>query len=231
MYNLLDAHPEISMVKPVRPEPKFFLKDDDYLKGVDYYIQKYFSEIPSEVKALGEKSTSYLEYAYLAKRIYEFFPQSKILVILRNPVDRAISNFNFSVQNGLETRTLTEVFLDNRPTPTTSKLTSVSAFAYVERGKYAKFITPYLIFSNQVQILILEELLKFPFLIREVYNFLQVDGDFTPATLNDRFNESEDYSESWKDLSSIRAKLSIYYQPHILAVEKIIGRQITLWHD
>ena len=40
LYNLLDEHPEIEMAKPVKPEPKFFMKDDLFEKGLDFYKEK-----------------------------------------------------------------------------------------------------------------------------------------------------------------------------------------------
>jgi hypothetical protein len=39
LYELLDRHPDVHMAKPLAPEPKFFLRDDEYARGLRYYSQ------------------------------------------------------------------------------------------------------------------------------------------------------------------------------------------------
>ena len=62
LYALLDRHPDIHMAKPLKPEPKFFLRDDEYAKGLEYYSKKWFEGVDAS-KIAGEKSTDYLESA------------------------------------------------------------------------------------------------------------------------------------------------------------------------
>ena len=45
VYHILDVHPDIYMAKPEKPEPKFFLVDEEYNKGIEYYLEKYFSNV------------------------------------------------------------------------------------------------------------------------------------------------------------------------------------------
>ena len=56
--------------------------------------------------AVGEKSTAYLENTEDAQKMKRLLPDLKVLFILRYPVDRAISNYRFSKQNGLESKSL-----------------------------------------------------------------------------------------------------------------------------
>ena len=44
LYNMLDGHPQVSMVHPVRPEPKFFMNEQLVAKGKDYYEETYFRD-------------------------------------------------------------------------------------------------------------------------------------------------------------------------------------------
>ena len=62
LWRLAGLHPAIVMAKPVRPEPKFFLVDDLYAKGLDWYSATWFAGIPPEQVA-GEKSANYMESA------------------------------------------------------------------------------------------------------------------------------------------------------------------------
>src|SRR6266576_1930600 len=90
LYRLLDEHPEIEMAKPLWPEPKFFLDDERYPLGLPYYESQFFSE--PETRVRGEKSTSYIESETAAQRIKATLPEAAVLVVLRDPVLRAISN-------------------------------------------------------------------------------------------------------------------------------------------
>ncbi len=109
LYHLLAGHPEIEMAVPVRPEPKFFLDDALYEKGLDHYERTFFAGKPGS-KIKGEKSTSYLEYEKVAARISSAFPDASILVVVRNPVERAMSHWRFSTQNGVESVSMEEAF-------------------------------------------------------------------------------------------------------------------------
>ena len=67
-----------------------------------------------------------------------------VLAILRDPVKRAISNWRFSTDNGLETRSLETALSENLAGPRAwdPSRTSVSPFAYLERGRYVDYLDP-----------------------------------------------------------------------------------------
>ncbi len=95
------------MAKPGAPEPKFFLVDDEYRKGLEYYSRKYFAKAGGR-QAVGEKSTNYLESSVAASRIREAVPAIKLVFAIRNPLERAYSNYLWSRKNGLETLSFEE---------------------------------------------------------------------------------------------------------------------------
>ena len=67
----------------------------------------------------------------------------RILVQLRDPVARAVSNWQLSTEHGLETRDLATALTANlRRTRArgTRRATSVSPYAYLERGRYAEHL-------------------------------------------------------------------------------------------
>src|SRR5438874_9396950 len=102
LYHLLDRHPDVYMAAPVTPEPKFFLVDRLYEKGLAYYASQWFAGAGNS-RLAGEKSTDYLESGAAAKRIARDLPRVKLVFILREPVDRAYSNYLWTRMNGLET--------------------------------------------------------------------------------------------------------------------------------
>lgn len=120
VYNYLSSHPDVYM-SPIK-EPNFFGSDikwenfrEDHKINTSIDFDKYFSNKilkqkhiafvedinlymklfrDSEgFKVLGEASTSYLYSSLAAKEIYEFNSSAKIIIILRDPVDRTISHY------------------------------------------------------------------------------------------------------------------------------------------
>jgi hypothetical protein len=135
LYRMLDQHPDICMATPMRPEPKYFLRqacDDD----MDSYRKAYFAR--PDAACLGEKSTSYIERPDAADRIARALPDATIVFVLRDPVDRALSNYRFSVMNGLEPLSLPDALdaEESRLNAPLAVATSVSPYAYVARGRY-----------------------------------------------------------------------------------------------
>src|SRR5262249_39356681 len=77
-------------VKIPKEEIHFF--DLHYDKGVDWY-QQQFSQKQSSLEVIGEKSPYYLFHPTAPKYVQELYPKMKLIVILRNPVDRAYSQY------------------------------------------------------------------------------------------------------------------------------------------
>jgi hypothetical protein len=228
LYDLLDQHPEVCMAKPVRPEPKFFLGDDTGDGAFGAYWEKHYPVLP-EHRAFGEKSTSYLEIPASSARMLERFPRAKALVILREPVERAVSNYYFSVKNGLETRTPEEAFLEKKPAPALSFTPSVSPFAYVERGIYVDYLRPWLdIFPrDQFHVLIYEELLRRPeTVLADLFGFLGVEPGFRPRLAEERVNTAA-FGQPFPD--GIRTELAQIYRKAKPGLEAFLGREIPYW--
>lgn len=219
------------MAKPVRPEPKHFLNDIEYAKGLSYYLEKYFNSSINSPLWVGEKGTSYLEYDFVATRILHFFSQARVLVILRNPTERALSNYFFSFENGLEKRTLRQVFIEEIPPPIISMETSVSPFSYIERGHYLYFLRPYInIFGENLKIVVFEELVGNKHMIKSIYDFLNVNSTFHPPSIYKKINENRYIGEK-KDLYEVQEKLRQYFRPHVAMLEDFLNRKIIAWHD
>src|SRR5206468_2663893 len=78
LYHLLDRHPDIYMAKPVKPEPKFFLVDQLYERGLEYYATTWFAAA-GDARLAGEKSTDYLESSAAADRIARDLPRVNLV--------------------------------------------------------------------------------------------------------------------------------------------------------
>jgi hypothetical protein len=84
----------------VPKETNFFT--DYFDKGMTYYRRTFFSKWKGE-KAAGEATPVYLFLPYMPKRIAKMLPEVKMLVILRDPVQRAFSHWWMNTTHGRET--------------------------------------------------------------------------------------------------------------------------------
>ena len=111
MHNWLSQHPNICMSDP--KEPQYF--EREYWKGIHFYKEQYFSHYQGE-KYWGESRVHNLIIKYVPERVKETFPDAKIIIMVRNPIDRYISAWNhFKVMRpGREIRSLDQCINDDQ---------------------------------------------------------------------------------------------------------------------
>ena len=184
LYYLLDQHPEISMARPVRPEPKFFIDSKKYDRGYVWYQETFFRGYGNG-KTLGEKSTSYIEYEKAAIRIAKYNPAAKFLIILRDPVQRALSNYRYSVENKVETLNFSQAILaeKERIASCENKDFSVKPYAYAKRGLYFNYIEKYLSYFpiEQFKVVQAEKLFQDDETYLSILRFLGVEEREVPS--------------------------------------------------
>ena len=97
LYIYLIKHPRI--LPCAYKEPMFFNKD--YALGLDWYLS-HFPVMPTEGNYLtGEATTRYIDHPQAAKRLYRHFPRAKFVIMMRNPVERTVSDYNLLVNRGV----------------------------------------------------------------------------------------------------------------------------------
>lgn len=226
LATLLDAHPQVTMARPARPEPKVFLSEEKSALGHAWYDATYFAHAAGE-QVLGEKSTSYLEDPAAARRAAAVLGEADILVMLRDPVQRAVSNWRFSTDNGLEQRPLEEAVTadltgDSAERSWAHTGASVSPYAYARRGRYSRYLAPWMAAFPGMQVLFLEELQADADGIGEVYAALGVDPSFRPPHANRAVNQS---GEEAPVLSAeFRRLLDDYYADDAVELRRLLRR-------
>lgn len=189
LYSYLEQHPEIYM-SPVK-EPRFFTPEiySTYNNAVRSggrkvpLTFKQYSQLFAGVQdetAIGEASTDYLYLAKSAARIKEKVPNAKLIVILRNPAERAFSAYCYQLRDGYETLSFEEAL---NVEGSRIKQGFRPGWHYQEVGFYHDRIKQYLdIFpAEQIKIYLYEELASDSIKVtREIYHFLGVDSDFIP---------------------------------------------------
>lgn len=222
LHDRLAAHPQIAMARPATPEPKVFLAAGPI--DADDYRARFFGHAADAI-ALGEKSTSYLESPTAPDRVAATLGSPQIVVQLRDPVARAVSNWSFSRDHGIEQRPLSEALRANLagPQPWDPSASSVSPFAYLERGCYATDLARWW-GRFPVFVQFLEEQLADPGRIGRLFGWLGVADDVRPDTGDRPINASSPVGD---DLDPVlEAELRDYFRDSDAALAEMLRRSL-----
>jgi hypothetical protein len=118
LHEVLLTHPQVFM--PAAKDLYFF--DRYYDRGFDWYLSQFASAQPNQ-RVVGEVCQDYLFCAEAPQRIYESLGDSRLMVTLRDPADRAFSSYLYMLKQGQRPGTFLEA-LDSRP-------------ELIEHGRYA----------------------------------------------------------------------------------------------
>lgn len=124
IYQVLAAHPQVFMA----PAKGVYYFDNHFDRGLDWY-RDHFQGAGDEA-VIGEISHGYLYSRDAADRIRQILPDAKLLVCLRNPIERAFSAYLDLVKNGLFSGTFADSLKDNP--------------SLLDRGDYATYLEMYL---------------------------------------------------------------------------------------
>ena len=92
IHNQLSKHPSICTA--IKGELHFFSRDENYNKGIDWYEKQFYCNEKKDIKHVGEKTPSYIFLEKAMIRIKKHYPDIKLIVVLREPISRAYSNYN-----------------------------------------------------------------------------------------------------------------------------------------
>lgn len=193
LFRSLTLHPDVFMSSP--KEPVFF--EAEWERGPRYYWEKYFTGWSGQ-PAVGEARPANLFLPFVPGRVRQLAPAARLIVVLRNPVDRAYSNWRLRRLDGLEPAGFAEAIRDNL-----ASLERGRSFAgeagerlwrdranrlrgpdglrvYVDLGYYAEQLSRYLeLFPRrQIKILWFEDLCtNTAEAVRDVWRFLDLDPE------------------------------------------------------
>jgi len=216
LFNCLKQHPDI--LPASKKEIHYFSQYFD--QSMDWYLE-HFPERP-EGAISGEASPYYLFHPLAAERIAQDFPLCKIIIILRNPTQRAISHYHQQARRGHETLSMAEAFKTEKQRIAKGwqrllqgeslEGSKVQQCSYMTRGEYLEQILRFEKHFPKQQMLIIEseEFFTQPYpTLNNVFHFLGVDDSFKPADLWPR--KPGNYEETPRD---IRDYLDHYFSSH-----------------
>lgn len=259
LYHYLDQHPAVYM-SPIK-EPCFFApevvdltprtravfdldaaalaayldgpsrqkRDHGIVLGWPQYL-KLFSHVRDET-AVGEASVAYLASLGAPRAIRARIPDARIVMMLRNPVDRLFSRYHAAVA-ARTARSFAQWAADQDASDPSRK----SGYGSIWPGRYAVHLQRYLdVFpSTQVRAYVYDDFVKAPGdVLRDLLGFLGVDPGF-PIDTRERHNVSPS-PRRWSlrlrgrpELDD-RARAIAIYEQDIRTLERLIGRDLSEW--
>lgn len=179
MWHLLVRTPGLFLPpEMMKKEPGYFSELTGF-RSRDRYLRLF--DGAEEDGLLGEASTAYLTDPAAASRIADQLPDARILIMLRNPADRAYSLYNWMVQEGYEWITSFEEALRREPDRASDERFREDNpqyfynYLYFRSGLYADQVERFyrLFGENQVHVALFEDFIRRPGeTYREVLQFL-----------------------------------------------------------
>ncbi|EAW35922.1 sulfotransferase domain-containing protein [Lyngbya sp. PCC 8106] len=235
LYNYLSQHPCI--YPACTKEVHYF--DLNFSRGLTWYRSHFPLQLKAHYQTLfkqqkfltGEASPYYIFHPLVAERVAQIVPNVKLIVLLRNPVDRAYSHYQHEFKLGFETILSFEEAIakeEERLAEEADKIgenPSYNSFnyqhySYLSRGIYLPQIEKWQQFFKPEQILILamDDLLTYPkILYKKTLDFLELPEWF-PQKFK-KYNRNQ-YSSLNPET---RQKLVDYFRPHNQRLYEYLG--------
>jgi len=231
LFSYLGQHPDITL--PSTKELHFF--DLQYNMGIDWYESLFPENADDEIKITGEASPYYLFHPLVPEYVRYHYPGMKLIVLLRDPVDRAYSHFQMERKRNAEPESsfmLAVEMENNRIREEEQKIlrreiTSGSKFqdwSYIKRGLYGQQLQRWLGFFPGEQFLIIRSEDFFSstlFWMQQVHSFLGI-RDIPPVNLSPV--NSNEYPEL---TASVKDKLKDYFHDDGLLLQKLAGNNFV----
>lgn len=202
LYKYLSQHAEVFM--PINKEPNYFVaeyqqkmnvKSPNYNRSIDRMIfekieyYNLFKDATTKQKIIGEASVTYLyKYDYAIPKIKEELGENcKIIIILRNPIFRAYSQFSYIKELGFEKLDFLDAIRKEK-----NRLDNnwASTFAYIEQGMFYEQVKAYKNNFKNVHVLLFEDFVNDKNQeMNKIFNFLDIEP-LPKADYSEVFNSS-----------------------------------------
>ena len=262
LHYYLSQHANVSMSSV--KEPNYFSSKE--VKSLFYNSKciedsiEYHKLFSNEKKLIrGEASVSYLFYKEVPKRIYEYNPNSKILIMLRKPTERTISHYLMDYRLGFCSKKLDDILAN-------PDVHHQFFQQYIELGNYYSQVKEYFKIFGEEQIMIIlydDFKLNTSEVMSKVYNFLKISNNQINYKIKNQFLSSSNklisnlyksnllrktlkiilpkgilplikstfFSNNSRPIFSkeLEKKLNEYYHNDILKLEKLLNIDLVKW--
>lgn len=182
LWTCLDEHPQICMSHP--KEIHYFNKN--YEEGEKWYRQHFAPDFKTTI--CGDITPIYMDDPRVCERIARDYPDAKILVILRNPFERALSHLSLILRNE-------KGVVDNDDIVLAKKVVALDD-KYLRRSLYYRGLKPYFASFPREQIIIrfYEDMkLDYKTFLQSLFLKLGANPDFLPKSADKIINRTSNY--------------------------------------
>ncbi len=244
LYYYLTEHP--SIVPAFTKEPHFF--DEHFAKGPAWYRtqfptalqRRYVKSVSGKDLLTGEGTPYYMLYPHAPRRAFEVVPHVKLIALLRNPVDRAFSQYWIEKQAGFETWSFEDA-INGEQERLAGELERMLQdenyyshrfrhFSYLTRGIYVDQLQNWMCYYPREQVLVLksEDLYSDPAaVVRQALEFLGVTvGELNKEFKNYRRPSKKGYRNKVvppKLDPAMKNYLVEYFKPHNARLYDFLG--------
>ncbi|MGK7909988.1 MAG: sulfotransferase domain-containing protein [Synechococcus sp.] len=221
----LRKHPDMMMA--TKKEVHFFDREKNFLESVDYDKYHSFFDRERQVKIIGEATPIYMYWKSSPKRIWQYNPKMKFIILLRNPIERAFSHWNMERSRGNDSFSFWDAISNETERCRESYPLQHRVYSYIDRGFYCQQLERIWCFfpKRQTYIIKSENLRENPIeTLREIASFLGVD-DFSDVACIDAHSipyTTEMTEREYQYLVDV-------FSDEIQRLEKILGWDCSSW--
>ncbi len=237
LSTLVRLHPETHVFK--KKEVHYF--DWHYERGIDWYSAQ-FEPKPGQVE-ICDATPTYMYYPYARQRMIETLPTAKLVIILRDPVQRAYSHFWHSSRLDYDDVATFEEAVELEPSRLASgKRQHLIRHSYLDRGRYVDQLLDLERHygRERMHVLTLDDLIKdAQAAIEDVFSFIRVDPQHSAAIIERWQTSRAKRSEEDKHENSgtyppidpgTRARLVEEFRPYNDRLAEWLGRDLSAWN-
>lgn len=226
LHSYLREHPKVCM--PEQKELHFFDSERHFRESrIDYTFYHALFPKTENNKLIGEASPSYMYWYDAPRRLWEYNPKMKLIVLLRNPITRAFSHWNMESQRKAEHLPFWDAIKNERSRCREALPHQHRVFSYIDRGFYLEQLRRLWTFFPEEQVLILpsDALRDSPrSTLRTVCDFLLIDR---LDHVESRFVHSRSYAAFMS--SRERDYLRSIFEYEIQGIERVLNWDCGNW--
>lgn len=156
MNAYLREHPEICMANI--KEVHYFDNEEHFANGRPDYSEYHSFFSPNEThKVLGEATPIYMYWERAPKRIWEYNPEMKIIILLRSPIDRAYSHWNMERSRDADALSFWDAISREQERCREALPLQHRVYSYMDRGFYLKQLKRIWEFFPREKVLIVKQ--------------------------------------------------------------------------
>lgn len=222
----LRLHSAIGMPNK-KKELHFFDKPANFSKGIEFYHAFYAGS--DDKKVWGECTPIYSYWEGVLENIYQYNPNMKLIMVLRNPIERAFSHWNMEFFHGREALSFYDALKREQSRLSEMPNNQHRVYSYVDRGRYISQIKKIwnLFGKKKLHIIKMDELVKSPErVMNSIYDFLDVERQVIKQPICSYAGE---YNKKMTKIE--REFLFDSFEQEITSLECLLGWDCRSWLD